>query len=127
MLALAFLATSLWVCPGGAYVDHPKPGCKPFTESQQHGFSTKEDAPGSHSAPAESQPSPAGRSNPAPSSQPADKEQPSATSSELCDRYREWLALSLKQSGGGLTPQEMNRWNALRGVFGTSGAPPAKC
>lgn len=126
MLALAFLAASLWVCPGGVYVDHPEPGCKPFTESEQHGFSTKEDSPASRAAPAESRSSPIEHSGAAPPPQPADKE-PSTASSELCDRYREWVTLSLKQSGGGLTPQEVNRWNALRGVFGTSSAPPVKC
>lgn len=127
MLALAFLAASLYVCPGGVYVDHPEPGCKPFTESQQHGFSTKEDSPASHGAPAESRSIPVERPSAVPPPQQADKEPSPAASSELCDRYREWLALSLKQSGGGLTPQEVNRWNALRGVFGTSSAPPVKC
>jgi hypothetical protein len=127
MLVLAFLAASLWVCPGGVYVDHPEPGCKPFTESEQHGFSTKEDSPASHAAPAESRSGPIEHPGAVPPPQQADKEPSSAASSELCDRYREWLALSLKQSGGGLTPQEVNRWNALRGVFGTSSAPPVKC
>ncbi|TAJ09999.1 MAG: hypothetical protein EPO61_04610 [Nitrospirae bacterium] len=126
MLSLIVLAASLYVCPGGVYADHPEPGCKPFTESQQHGFSTKEDFPASPAAPVESRPSRPQPSVAAPSPQPVGKE-PSAAASELCDNYREWVALSLKQSGGGLTPQEVNRWNALRGVFGTSSAPPVKC
>jgi hypothetical protein len=120
MLNLVLLATTLWVCPGDIYVNEPKPGCKPFHESNKEGFSTVPEAK-HESAPAGTRSAPVPFESPAPV--PAQPAQP--LNAERCALYAEYLRLNMKISGGNLdaTSEDVQRFDQLRNLFGLNSPP----
>jgi hypothetical protein len=120
MLNLVLLATTLWVCPGDVYSNEPRPGCKPFHESNKEGFSTVPEAK-PESAPAGSRPAPTPFESPAP--RPAQPAQP--LNAERCALYAEYLRLNMKISGGNLdaTSEDVQRFDQLRNLFGLNSPP----
>lgn len=119
MVSLVVLATTLWLCPGDVYSNEPKPGCKPFHESNKEGFSTvpepRFDDPPASAGEAPRQPSEPRRSRPvAPSS-----------NAELCALYAEYVQLTMKVTGGqlGSSAEDVNRYEQLRNLFGMNARP----
>ena len=127
MLNLVVLATALWVCPGDVYVNEPKPGCKPFHQSEKEGFSSvpepKEDA-------SEGKPQGRGQSQEiivVPNRGAVERSEGYA-SEETCELYREWVRLYTKMDKGGLnaneyTVDEFERWEKIRYLFTTLNPP----
>jgi hypothetical protein len=118
MLSLAVLATTLWLCPGDVYSNEPKPGCKPFHESNKEGFSTVpeprfQDPP---AGPRLAPPDPSEARTPSKAPPP---------NSELCALYAEYVELTMKVTGGqlGSTPEDVNRYEQLRNLFGMNARP----
>jgi hypothetical protein len=120
MVSVIILAATLYICPGNVFSNEPKEGCKPFHESNKEGFSTvpepKFETPPAGTAPPEapSVPSP-------PRSQPQ-----SSSNAELCALYAEYIQLTMKVTGGqlGSTPEDVNRYEQLRNLFGLNSRPP---
>lgn len=122
MISAVVLAATLWVCPGNVYSNEPKEGCKPFHESNKEAFSTVPEPRFDAGPPDANQPAPGpSEAQPAPSRpQPAP-----AANAELCTLYAEFLQLTMKVSGGqlGSTPEDVNRYEQLRNIFGMNNRP----
>jgi hypothetical protein len=120
MIGLVILATTLYICPGDVYSNEPKAGCKPFHESNKEGFSTVPE-------PKFETPPPAAAPAPPPSAPSVQQTQPpqSSTNAELCALYAEYIQLNMKVSGGqlGSTPEDVNRYEQLRNLFGMNNRP----
>lgn len=123
MVSLVVLAATLWICPGNVYSNEPKEGCKPFHESNKEGFSTVPE-PRFDAAPADAprQPAPA---QPQAQSEPSRTQPAQSTNAELCALYAEFIQLNMKVSGGqlGSTPEDVNRYEQLRNIFGMNTRP----
>ena len=134
MLNLVVLATALWVCPGDVYVNEPKPGCKPFHESNKEGFSSvpeqKEGAPEGKPRGSSSGQMP-GQSSEViivPERGVVERSGRAYASPETCELYKEWVQLYTKMDKGGLnaneyTVDEFERWEKIRYLFTTLNPP----
>lgn len=116
------VASTLYVCPGDVYSDHPGQGCRPLEDSNKEGFSKIPEAPefnSKMSAPA--------AVDPGNGASDGQSRLPAASAQE-CAMYEEWVKLSTKSSSIGarqLSPGEFERWTNLKQVFGNS--PPPNC
>jgi hypothetical protein len=121
MLSLVILATTLWVCPGDVFVNEPKPGCKPFHESNKEGFSTV----------------PEPKEGPSQGTSQGSREviivpergavgRGGYASEETCERYAEWLRLYTKIGGlnaNEYDTDEFERWQKIRYNFSSLNPP----
>lgn len=129
MLSMAVLATALWVCPGDVYVNEPKPGCKPFHESNKEGFSSVPE-PKENASEGKSQGPGKGPEVIVVPERGAVGQSGRAgyASEETCELYKEWVRLYTKMDKGGLnaneyTVDEFERWEKIRYLFTTLNPP----
>lgn len=130
MFSMVVLATALWVCPGDVFVNEPKPGCKPFHESDKEGFSSvPESKEGASEGKSQGQrPGQSPEVIIVPNRGAVEQSGRGYASEETCELYKEWVRLYTKMDKGGLnaneyTVDEYERWEKIRYLFTTLNPP----